>query len=43
MMQAAVSVLYLDIAIVNVGVIVEGLVYVAVGWWQAMLIVQFQA
>ena len=41
MRQAAVSVVHLDTVIVNVGVIIKGLVNVAVGWWQAMLIVQF--
>ena len=34
MKQAAVSVVHLDTVIVNVGVIIEGLVNVAVGWWQ---------
>ena len=38
MRQAAVSVIHLDIVIVNVGVIIEGLVNVAAGWWQRMLI-----
>ena len=42
MRQAAVSV-HLDTVIVNVGVISEGLFNITVGWWQAMLIVQFQA
>ena len=39
MRQAAVSVIHLDTVIVNVGVIIEGLVNIAVGWWQRMLIV----
>ena len=34
-----VSVVQLDTVIVNVGVIIEGLVNIAVGWWQRILIV----
>lgn len=34
-----VSVVHLDTVIVNVGVIIEGLVNIAVGWWQRILIV----
>jgi len=37
--QAAVSVVHLHTVIVNVGVIIKGLVNIAVGWWQRMLIV----